>query len=64
MTERNRHPMPGLVTADDAAERILRGVERGERFIAFPAHVALLMRIVRLLPAPVWERLARGVERK
>jgi short-subunit dehydrogenase len=61
MTERNRHPMPGLVTADDAAERILRGVERGKRFIAFPAHVALLMRIVRLLPAPVWERIARKV---
>lgn len=61
MTERNRHPMPGLVTADDAAERILRGLDRGKRLVAFPAHIALLMRIARLLPAPAWERLARKI---
>ena len=35
----------------DAAERILRGLDRGKRVVAFPAHIALLMRIARLLPA-------------
>ena len=61
MIERNRHPKPGLVTVDDAANRILRGLDRGKRVVAFPAHIALFMRIVTLLPAPVWERIARKV---
>ena len=61
MIERNRHAKPGLVTADDAARRILHGLDRGKRRIAFPVHVALFMRLVTALPAPVWERIARRV---
>lgn len=61
MTEKNRNPMPGLVTAEEAARRIVLGIERGKRVVAFPAHIALFLRIVTALPAPLWERLARRV---
>ena len=50
MTARNRFPMPGLMEADEAARRTLRGVAAGKRRVAFPRWVALLARGTGALP--------------
>lgn len=61
MTARNRFPMPGLMDADAAARRILRGIDRGRRRVTFPWHLAAIARIGGLLPprvlgAILWRR--------
>lgn len=40
--------MPGVVSADDAARRIKRGLDRGQTFIAFPRSLLWLIRVGRL----------------
>ena len=66
MTARNRFPMPGLMDADEAARRTLRGVAADKRRVAFPRWVALLARGTGALPprlAGVLLGRAEGKER-
>lgn len=59
MTEANRFAMPFLLQADDAAERIIRGLERRKLEIAFPWQMVAMLKAARLLPAPLYVRLMR-----
>lgn len=54
MTAVNDFPMPFIIKADDAAERIVRGLERKKFEIAFPWQLVGLMKVLRLLPYPVF----------
>jgi NAD(P)-dependent dehydrogenase (short-subunit alcohol dehydrogenase family) len=54
MTAVNDFPMPFILKADDAARRILRGLEKGKFEIAFPWQLVLPLKILRLLPYPVF----------
>jgi short-subunit dehydrogenase len=58
MTEQSRHGQPWMMDADRAASIILNGIARGRRRVDFPAPTVALMRLVRLLPAPIFDRLA------
>ena len=64
MTARNRFPMPFLLEADDAAERIVRGLERGRARVDFPWPMVLALGLVRLLPRPLYERAFLLARRK
>jgi len=57
LTDRNRIHMPFLLEASDAAERIVRGLERGKREIHFPAPLSWTMKMLRIAPFPVYERI-------
>lgn len=57
MTEKNRIPMPFILGADEAARRIVRGIERGRRVIRFPWPLVWLVSIYNLLPAGLYDRL-------
>ena len=57
MTDRNRHPMPGLMDASRAAEIILRGIAAGKIRIAFPWWMAAFARIGGLLPPRILGKL-------
>ncbi|PKU22267.1 SDR family NAD(P)-dependent oxidoreductase [Telmatospirillum siberiense] len=50
LTRRNPFPMPDLITSEQAADAILRGLQTGRFETAFPPRFALAMKILRLLP--------------
>ena len=62
LTDKNDFRMPFLVEADAAAERIVKGLERGKKEIHFPAPMSWAAKVLRALPYPVYERLIRALQ--
>lgn len=54
MTRENPFPMPGLMTAEDAAQKMLKGLKAGKFEIVFPAGFGLAMKLLRVLPNPLY----------
>jgi len=50
LTAQNKFTMPALITAEQAAQEILRGWDRGEFEIHFPKRFTRWMKALRLLP--------------
>ena len=63
LTDKNDFPMPFMITAEDAAGRIVSGLRRGRRYIEFPRRLGLVMRILRFLPVPVYDIVAGRLRR-
>jgi hypothetical protein len=63
MTASNRFRMPWLITADDAAARIERGIQRKQSVLVFPAPMRGLVAIARLLPRSLYEPMAAWLAR-
>lgn len=63
LTDRNDFPMPFMMDAQPAAERIVRALERGRGEIRFPSRLSLLVRALGALPAGVGARLAARMAR-
>jgi short-subunit dehydrogenase len=61
MTDDVDSPKPFLMEPDEAAARIAAGIRRRAPVVAFPWSTATLVRSIRLLPAPVYDRAARFV---
>jgi short-subunit dehydrogenase len=57
MTEKNRFRMPFLMQPGPAATVIADGLESGARLVEFPRPMSLLMRLVRLLPDALYEKI-------
>ncbi|WP_339780439.1 SDR family NAD(P)-dependent oxidoreductase [uncultured Marinobacter sp.] len=64
LTDRNDFPMPFLVTAEDAAERIVSGLAKGHNEIAFPKRFTWIMKCLGALPQPLIDRMAASMARK
>jgi len=64
MTARNRFRMPFLMTAERAAEIMVRGLARGQGRIAFPWPMYALVRLVAALPSAVIDRFIGRLPRK
>ncbi|MBE0644346.1 MAG: SDR family NAD(P)-dependent oxidoreductase [Bacteroidetes bacterium] len=60
LTTQNTIRMPGMLSADDAARRILRDIARGKEVIAFPRWLAVFAEAARLFPRPLYERMTRA----
>lgn len=58
LTSRNTFAMPMMVSATQAAERIIRGIAKGKRDIRFPRGFLFLMTCLSWLPFSLWRRLA------
>jgi len=50
MTEVNKFEMPFLIEADEAADIIIKKVEKGRAYIAFPLRMYLIVRFLSILP--------------
>jgi len=50
MTRVNRFPMPFLITAEDAAQHILKGLQRDKYEIAFPWQLTSVLSLARIMP--------------
>lgn len=62
MTHRHRGATPFLISAEDAAGRIQRGLQGGQRTIAFPRRLALLIALRNaVLPAFLSDRIEAGL---
>lgn len=57
LTDRNTFHMPGLIDADVAARLIVRGLQQRRKEIHFPSAFSWTMKLLRVLPYPIYERL-------
>jgi short-subunit dehydrogenase len=64
MTGNNPYPMPFLMSADTAAEKIASIVARGKAFTVIPWQMALVARVLHVLPDWLYDRLFAGAPRK
>ncbi len=64
MTEKNRFKMPFLMKSDKAATIIADGIDRKVPELNFPLPMVLLMRLLRIMPIAVFDRLTGGFGRR
>jgi short-subunit dehydrogenase len=64
MTAKNPYRMPFLIGADKAARLIARAIERRARFYVLPWPMALVGRVLRLLPRPLYDAAFARAPRK
>lgn len=64
MTERNPYRMPFILDADEAARRIARVIAARRRLAVVPWQMAVVARLLRLLPPAVYDNLFARAPRK
>lgn len=64
MTEHNPYPMPFILTADEAGRRIARVIEAGRGYAVVPWQMAIVAKLLRLLPNRVFDAALAGRGRK
>jgi short-subunit dehydrogenase len=64
MTARNPYRMPFLLQAGEAARRIARVIDARKRYAIVPWQMAIVGRLMGLLPAAAWEAMAARAGRK
>jgi short-subunit dehydrogenase len=64
MTARNPYPMPFMLSADDAAHRIAATIDRGKSFAVIPWQMAIVARLLRMMPDWLYDGLASRAGRK
>lgn len=64
MTEKNPYPMPFMLDAADAAARFAHFFASGRSYAVIPWQMAVVAKLMRLLPNPVYDALAAKSGRK
>ena len=64
LTAVNKYPMPFILPADVAARRIARVIGQGRRYAVVPWQMAIVARVMKLMPNAVYDRLFRHAGRK
>ena len=54
LTSQNDFKMPALISAEEAANNLIDGIERGQFHIHFPRRFSNFLRLLRLLPYPLY----------
>ncbi|MDR1709024.1 MAG: SDR family oxidoreductase, partial [Candidatus Accumulibacter sp.] len=57
MTAHNPYPMPFMISADEAARRFARVIARGASYAVIPWPMAIVAKVLRLLPNWLYDRL-------
>ncbi|MND07085.1 short chain dehydrogenase [compost metagenome] len=56
--------MPFIITADEAARRFVRVIDARKSFAVIPWQMAIVGRLLKLLPDPIFDALLAGRARK
>jgi short-subunit dehydrogenase len=64
MTAHNPYPMPFILPADEAARRIARIIDSGTSYAVVPWQMAIVAKLLRLLPNRLFDALLSGRGRK
>ena len=64
MTAVNPYRMPFLLSADEAARRFARAIDAGTSYAVIPWQMALVAKLLRLLPNPVFDAIFARAARK
>jgi NAD(P)-dependent dehydrogenase (short-subunit alcohol dehydrogenase family) len=64
LTDRNPFPMPFLIEPEEAAARILRGLQRGQFEITFPRRFTWWLKLARCLPYWLYFAITRRLVRQ
>jgi short-subunit dehydrogenase len=64
LTRKNRYGMPFLLKASDFADRAFRAIESGASYRVIPWQMAIVARLLRILPNALFDRLLVGRPRK
>lgn len=57
LTDKNDFEMPFLITSNEAASRIVKGVKKRKNYLHFPKRLTLILKIISFLPNPLWQKL-------
>jgi NAD(P)-dependent dehydrogenase (short-subunit alcohol dehydrogenase family) len=63
LTQKNDFPMPFLISVEEAVDRIMTGLKARRFEIAFPLRMVLLLKLLALLPAPLFFAVTRRLIR-
>lgn len=58
-TEKNSFDMPALVPVEKAAANMIRGIERGGFEVTFPRRFTYLLKLLRMMPHPLYFRIMK-----
>jgi short-subunit dehydrogenase len=64
MTDVNTYPMPFLMGANNAAAKIAHLIEKKRRYAILPWQMGLVGRLMKLIPAPVWDWAMKNAPHK
>lgn len=64
MTDHNRHAMPFLMDLEPAVEEMVQAIRKRKKSLAFPRPLALAAWSARVLPRPLYDRIASRVDRR
>lgn len=64
MTARNPYPMPFILSAETAARSMLKIIDSGGTFAVIPWQMAIVARVLRVLPNWLYDRLFSNAPRK
>lgn len=57
LTDKNNFAMPFLITTEQAASSIIKGVAQRKNYLHFPKRLTLLLKLLSLLPTSIWQAL-------
>lgn len=64
MTNDNTYTMPFILEVDEAVKRFMKAIDRKRKFVIIPWQMNILGTLMRLLPASIWDFLAKRGPRK
>ncbi len=64
LTQKNKFPMPFLMSAEDFANAAFQAIQQGASFRVIPTTMAWVARILRILPNALFDRAFKNVPRK
>ena len=57
LTDKNNFDMPFLITSDEAASRIVKGVDKRKAYLHFPKRLTLLLKVIGFMPSSFWQKI-------